>query len=145
MAVGEILAVAVGSAVAKAILKVWLKDTPLTSEVSISLVDVLKRHTDDVLGQRRVEREFAAIGERVAESVLPIFEMQGRHLEEGSKEVIAIAVAGAIEKTSITPDLLASINIDASMLAKSILSNRPPESSLFSERRPLQVQGEGWR
>jgi hypothetical protein len=134
MAVGEILAVAVGSAVAKAILKVWLKDTPLASEVSTSLVDVLKRHTDDLLGQRRGEREFAAIGERVAESVLPIFEMEGRNLEEGSKEAVAIAVAGAIEKTSITPDLLASINIDASMLAKSILSNRPPESGLLSER-----------
>src|SRR5437868_4118328 len=116
----EFVTVTLGAAAAKAILKIWLKDTPGASEIGSGLVDVLKRHTSDLLAQSRGDREFSAIGERVAVSVLPVFEREAS-INESSKEAVALAVSDALDATRIDADLLASLDIDASALRRAIL------------------------
>ena len=69
----EVLAVDVGASIAKAILKRWLGDSGPIPDTASSIVDVLKTRTADRLVQRRAERQFEAIGEKVGESLLPLF------------------------------------------------------------------------
>jgi NACHT conflict system protein len=73
----EALTLQVGPAIAKAILTVWLKDRKFASDIASSLMDLLKSKTADVIARRRASRQFEEIGERVAESLLPVFEMEG--------------------------------------------------------------------
>ena len=83
----ETLALQVGPTIAKSILKLWLKDSGVASDVTSSLVDILKLKTTDAIAQRRAQRQFEEIGENVAESLLPVFE--GTSLDEGSRRTFA--------------------------------------------------------
>jgi ketopantoate reductase len=100
----EALTLQVGPAIAKAILKVWLKDRKFASDIASSLMDLLKSKTADVIAQRRASRHFEEIGEKVAESLLPVFEMEGAHLDESSCTAVALAVAETLNKSSIDAD-----------------------------------------
>jgi hypothetical protein len=58
----EALTLQVGPAIAKSILKVWLKDRKFASDIASSLMDLLKSKTADVIAQRRASRQFEEIG-----------------------------------------------------------------------------------
>jgi hypothetical protein len=77
MALLETLTLQVGPAIAKAILKFWLKDQKFASDIASSLLDLIKSKTADVIAQRRAVRQFEEIGEKVAENLLPVFAMEG--------------------------------------------------------------------
>src|SRR6266571_5038119 len=99
MPLAEIITIEVGAAIAKAILKLWLKDSALGMDLSSSLVDLLKSQTSDVLAQRRGQRQFDAISEKVGESLLPLFQTEGIYLDEGSRTAVALAVAETFNKS----------------------------------------------
>src|SRR6266516_7799651 len=81
----EAVTIELGSAIAKSILKTWLKDSSLGEDISSSLIDLLKTRTTDMLAQRRGQRQFERIGEMVGENLLPIFEREGAGLDDNSK------------------------------------------------------------
>lgn len=121
MSLGEILVLEVGASIAKSMLKLWLK-TDIISEASSSLVDVLKSQITNKIDQHRAQRQFEAIGEKVSESLLPIFEIEGVRLDEGSRIAVAKAVAETLNTAKISSRLLASLNLDPTNLAKYIRS-----------------------
>ena len=90
MALVEVLTLQVGPAIDKEILKVWLKDRKFASDITSSLMDLLKSKAADVIAQRRASRQLEEIGERVAESLLPVFEMERTHLDESSCTAVAL-------------------------------------------------------
>ena len=49
MALIETVTIEVGAAIAKSILSLWLKDSTLGENISLSIVDLLKSRTSDVL------------------------------------------------------------------------------------------------
>ncbi|HVM59852.1 MAG TPA: hypothetical protein VMV72_03215 [Verrucomicrobiae bacterium] len=57
----ETLTLAVGPAIAKAILKIWLKDEHITLDAASALVDAIKSRTTDVIAQQQARRQFEAI------------------------------------------------------------------------------------
>ncbi len=65
----EAVTIEVGAAIAKSILKLWVKDSKLGDDITSSLIDLLKSRTSDALAQRRGQRQFDTIGERVGESL----------------------------------------------------------------------------
>jgi hypothetical protein len=81
-----------------------LKDNSISQDIGSSLIDVLGAKMPDVLAQQRARRQFEAIGERVAESLLPIFEETS--LDENSKQAVAIAVAQTVEESRVDSRLL---------------------------------------
>ena len=91
----EVLAVDVGASIAKAILKRWLGDSGPIPDTASSIVDVHKTKTADRLAQRRAKRQFEVIGEKVGESLLSLFEVEGAVLEENERMAVARAVAEA--------------------------------------------------
>jgi NACHT domain len=133
MQLAEIIAIEVGSAIAKSILKLWLKDSALGEDISSSLIDLLKSRTSDTLAQRRGQRQFDAIGEKVGESLLPLFEIEGSRLDEGSRTAVALAVAEAFNNLKLSSELLAKHSLEPTKLAKHVLATNPTGIQLFSE------------
>ena len=69
-----LLITVLGPAIAKTILKVWLKDKTIAQDVSGALIEILKKKTEDALAQKSGNRVFEGIGEKVALSLKSQFE-----------------------------------------------------------------------
>src|SRR5713226_6002575 len=89
----EVITIEVGAAIAKYILKLWLKDGSLGNDIASSVVDILKSKTPDRLAQRKGNRQFEVIGEKVGESLLPFFEREGVNLDQEERTAVAYSIA----------------------------------------------------
>src|SRR5258708_20440040 len=112
MPLAEIIVIEVGSAIAKSILKLWLKDSTIAQDVTSSLVDLIKSRTSDVIAQQRGRRQFEEIGEKVAESLIPIFEVEGARFDEGTRTAVAYSLAEPFNPLKITSEFLLNNNLD---------------------------------
>ncbi len=127
----EVLAIDVGGSIAKAIVKRWLGDSGPIPDTASSIVDVLKTRTADRLAQRRAERQFEVIGEKVGESLLPLFQIEGAVLEENERLAVARAVADTLN--AATSEVIAQQNLEPAEVAKQLLLTHPARSYYFSE------------
>jgi hypothetical protein len=126
----ETLMLDVGGSIARALLKRWLGDNPV-SDTASSLSDLLKGRLSDRLAQQRARHQFEAIGEKVGESLLPLFEMEGAGLDEGSRTAIALAVASTLNAATST--LLARYDLEPIEIARQLLQDHPASSCHFSD------------
>src|SRR5437660_7249848 len=108
----EVVTIELGAAVAKSIFKFWLKDTVFGEDISSSLVDLLKAKTSDIFAQRKGERQFADIGDKIGESLLPLFEIEGASLNEGDREMVAQEVAETFKRSRLSSELLSKYNLE---------------------------------
>src|SRR6266568_6021633 len=122
MALLEAAALEVGAAIAKSILKFWVKDSTLGEDVSSGLIDLLKTKTSDLFAQRKGERQFADVGDKIGQSLLPLFEIEGARLDDGERMAVALAVAETFNKAKISSELLAERNLQPARLAEYMLS-----------------------
>jgi hypothetical protein len=134
MPILEVLSLELGTSIAKALFKLWLKDNSIASEVSSTLADIIKSKTSDLLLQRRTNRQFEAIGEKVAEDLLPLFEEENRYLSDDTKRAVALAVASLLDKTELNAKILASQNLDSRNLSEYLLSSSKSYTVGFSEQ-----------
>lgn len=89
MALLESAVLGVGSGIAKGVLKLWLgSDHPIQSEVSATLIDLLKQATGDLLAQRSANRQFEAIAERTAINILDPLEAEGDPVDDALRQRI---------------------------------------------------------
>src|SRR5712692_9498885 len=93
--------------IAKSILKFWVKDSTLGEDISSSLIDLLKAKTSDIFAPRKGERQFADIGDKIGQSLLPLFEIEGIRLDDSERRAVALAVAETFNKAKISSELLA--------------------------------------
>src|SRR5260370_34274797 len=114
----ETAALEVGAAIAKSILKFWVKDSTLGNDVASGLIDLLKAKTPDLFAQRKGERQFADIGDKIGQSLLPLFEIAGARRADGERRAVALAVAETFNKTKISSELLAERNLQPKQLAQ---------------------------
>src|SRR5258708_24152968 len=112
----------VGAAIAKSILKLWIKNTDLGNDISSGLIDLLKSKTSDVFAQRKGERQFAEIGDKLGEALLPLFEIEGARLEENDRTAVALAVAETFNKSKLSSSLLTQHNLEPTQLAQYMLT-----------------------
>jgi Leucine-rich repeat (LRR) protein len=134
----EAVILELGSSISKSILKLWLKDHPIISDTSASITDILKLRTSDKIAQQRARRQFELIGEKVGESLMPIFEVEGASLDDASR--IAVVQAAVETLNAVTSDVLVQQNIDPSNLAKYLLKVHPAEPYHFSQSEEFLYQ-----
>jgi len=120
MALSTTLALSVGPAIAKSILKIWLKDADLLQNVSESLIDLVGQKTKDVFTRKKAERQFQDIGDRVAQGLEPLFDSEAS-IPENGKAAVAIAVATTLEKTTIDARFLIDRKLDPVELARHLI------------------------
>lgn len=133
MTLVEAVATVLGPAIAKSILKKWLKDSVIASDFASSLIDLIKLKTSDHLTQTKTARQFEAIGERVAESLLTLFEAEGVNIPENGRTAVAIAVAETLNKAGIDAALLAEKNLEPRLFADYLLKANTRATRDFSE------------
>lgn len=119
-----------GMSIGQSLLKVWLKESPVSEAVSTSMFELLKTHTNDYLAARKVSRQFETIADRVGESLIPIFESYD--LKEESLECVATEAAETITSGKITAKLLAEISYNHTKLYDYLINLDTQKSSLLS-------------
>ncbi|MCI0695902.1 DUF1566 domain-containing protein [candidate division KSB1 bacterium] len=131
MSLLEFLVASLGSAVAKSILKFWAKDSDFAQNAGGEIIDFLKSKVSEGMASRRGNRQFEAIAEDVAESLLPVFAHE--NLGEEEKKRVAEAVGNVIRDLRISADLLVKKNLDPSELSKLISSASVKQKKSLSE------------
>lgn len=132
MPIAETLTLTLGPVLAKSILRLWLKDQTLLVDLSASVIDLLSLQTQDKLLQRKGERQFQAIGDSIAETLLPIYQREGSGFSEEALEAITYAVAHSFSKTDISTRLLAHLDLDPNRLASLIIESNTQQVIGFS-------------
>jgi Leucine-rich repeat (LRR) protein len=131
----ETLTVQLGTAVAKVVLKLWLKDATLAQDVATSFTDTLVARIPNLLERRKVARQFEGIAEEVAERLAPYFEAEYGGLPLNEREAAASAVATALAAASIDESTLLTANLDARALERLVRARggRSTDTMLLSE------------
>src|SRR5260221_6115927 len=133
MPLAEVVAVEIGSIIAKYILKLWLKDASLGSDIASNVIDILRSKTSDMLAQRRGNRQFEIIGEKVGENLLPLFEYEGAHLDEGERIAVAYAVASTFNQSTLSTEIIVKRNLEPAELSEHIFAVYPTATGDFTE------------
>lgn len=128
----ELIVFEIGASIAKAILKIWLKPNDIASDVTGDIVDYLKTKTTDIFAARNGSRQFEAMGDNIAQSLMPIFKSETK-LDDNGRTAVALAVVETMKETNITSSLLASFNLEPVELAKFMLTNKSEKSKAFSQ------------
>ena len=126
-------AIEIGKAVAKSIFKFWMKDTELGQDISSSMIDLVGVKTSNALAQRKGNRQFEEIGDKISESILPLLKSENVHLDEDERRAVAIAVAETLNKSKFSAELLLKQNLQPSQLEKYMDTINPNITSDFSE------------
>lgn len=133
MAIIETLTLGFGAGIAKGVLKIWLQDQAIALNVSSSIVDLIKTKTKDKLAQRKANRQFEEIGEKVAKQLLQLFEAEGVDPEDEGLASASHAAGDTLNKTPITSELLVENNLDPSTLAAHFHASAPNATKYFNQ------------
>ena len=126
-------AIEVGKAVAKSIFKFWMKDSELGQDISSSLIDLVGSKTSDTFAQRKGNRQFEDIGDKISKNVLPLLKSENINLDEGERRAIAITVAETLNKSSLSTELLLKQNLQPILLEQYLNVVNPTITRDFSE------------
>jgi hypothetical protein len=118
-------------AIAKTLLKLWLKDHSLALDVSTTIVDSLKAVTTDALSRKTVDRQLQAIADRVAQALEQIMMSRGKDIQEDRRQLVADAIVAALHGVQIDAGSLVSLDLAPQNLSRAILDASPSETSAF--------------
>jgi hypothetical protein len=126
-------AIEIGKAVATQIFKFWMKDSQLGQNISSNLLDLVGSKTSDTLAQRKGNRQFEAIGDKISENILPLIKSENIHLDEGERRAVAIAIAETLKKSKLSTELLLKHNLQPRQLEQYMDSVNSSATRDFSE------------
>ena len=67
----ETLTIGLAPAIAKAIVKLWIKDADIAVDLTSSVVELVGKKTGDVIARQRAKRQFEEIGEKITQNLRP--------------------------------------------------------------------------
>jgi hypothetical protein len=121
MALIETLIGTVAPSITKTVLKLWAADHKAIVESGTSAVDILAKVIPDILARKEADRQFAAIGERAAQSLQFVFSTEGTQLFADEQQAVAELVAETLDRSQITVDLLIAKDLDPAVLATHLI------------------------
>lgn len=117
MLIGEVLVSTVGAAIGRALVKSWVGESELLTDVSVSTLDLLRAAGLDWRERRRVDRELAEITEQIGERLSSFFDAESYGgLPDNERRAVAYAVAAAINEGFTEPAVALAEDLDASRL-----------------------------
>jgi hypothetical protein len=118
-------AVLLGPAIARGIIKIFLRDN-VAKELVPDLVELVLKTTGARVSQARKQAErFAVIGTRVAGGMQPLWESEYRGIEDNSRRSVIEELVETLQIIEITAQLLTEFNLDAAKLEQYLLDGRP--------------------
>ena len=136
MAIVETLTVGLGSALAKALVKLWVGDNELLLDATSDLSELLAKAGLDFRARNRISRELGEIAERVADRLEPFFEAEERGgIAFGEQQAAVLAVARTLEHGFTHPSVAVSADLDAQRLEAAVRDAYPSaaHNSLLSD------------
>ena len=117
-----------------------MKDSELGQDISSNLIDLVGSKTSDTLAQRKGNRQFEDIGDKISENLLPLLRSENIRLDEGERRAIAIAVAETLNKSRLSIDLLLNQNLQPRQLEQYMNAVNPDITKDFSEAATFLYQ-----
>ncbi len=115
MGLMEALTVGLGSALMKAVAKLWLKDQPLVDAATTGTIDVLKKNIDDFATRRATQQLFEKLQDEVAKRLADTIDAEFSGLAENDR-VAAVLSAKSIFDSLDLADEIARGDLDAARL-----------------------------
>jgi hypothetical protein len=121
----ETVAIALGTAVAKAACGVWLGDQRFAGEIGSGVVDLVAQRMTSAREQRRFRRLWDQAAELVADRVEPLVRHEFRGLPEHERLAAVDAVRSTFEAAVLTEAALFDQDLDAGFLDRHLRSQDP--------------------
>lgn len=120
----EILAVLLGPAIAKALIR-HLTDEDWLFEFSKDLINSSRRFLGSSTGARQASQRIDEIGDQVAGNLAPFFKSEGTFLNKQELGVVSLEVASTLSKSRISSRLVTDCRLDPDKLYHHIRDTRP--------------------
>jgi NACHT domain len=133
MSILTVVAIDIGKAVAKSIFKFWMKDSELGQDISSSLIDLISSKTLDTLAQRKGNRQFEDIGDKISKDILPLLTSENIHLDEGERRAVAIEIVEMLNNSRLSIELLLQKNLQPIQLEQYLQTINANIARDFSE------------
>ena len=130
MSILSLVTYAIGPSIAKAILKLWLKDQGILPDVLPDLLDLLKSTAEGSRDARNAAKRIEALGIQIVEQMQPVFD--DARLDAEGRAVAARELATTLAEARIRPRLLAQCNFDPELLVRNLEAIRPDAVKLLS-------------
>ncbi|GAB3407226.1 NACHT domain-containing protein [Flindersiella endophytica] len=131
----EGVTLALGGAVVKSAVKLWLGDRPIAADASASAVDLLIGRASDALSKRKTQRLFDQLEEVVAVRLERALKAELERLDE--REAVIAAVRETLEQAALTDEDLFASDLDPAYLNRYIRQTVPG----VAERYLLSTDG----
>ncbi len=135
--VTETLFFRISPAISKTILAIWLKDPSLSpnliADAISDIINVFRNKTEDFFAQKQGAYEFAQIGDKVVQSLLPIFEAESSYLTEDNIFVATLAISNTLNSAGINAQLLAENDLSPALLYNHFITSDPKAITELNE------------
>ncbi|MGJ8654801.1 MAG: NACHT N-terminal Helical domain 1-containing protein [Akkermansiaceae bacterium] len=107
----ESLMSGIGVSISSSLLKLWLKDNALASDVTVDISKIIITKFSDIFTQKKVRRTFENIGDQAAKSISSLIKKEASGINEDRLKIIAAAASETLTNTPIDIDLLIDKNL----------------------------------
>jgi Leucine-rich repeat (LRR) protein len=121
----EMLTLSLGGAVARSLLKLWLRDEEIAQSVGLSLAELAERGTRNFLQKRSIMRSFDRVAEEVARKLAPFMEAEFREVDSGEVEAAVIAAATTIDAACLDDSVLFATDLEPLRLEAALRTGKP--------------------
>lgn len=121
----EALTVNLGGAVARSLLKLWLRDREIAQTAGLSLADLADRATRGFLQKRSIERSFERVAEEVARKLAPFMETEFRDVDSGEVKAAVIAAGETIDAAQLDDAILFATDLEPLRLEAALRTGKP--------------------
>jgi hypothetical protein len=129
----ETILLGLGPSIAKSIIKSWLGDS-LQTDLAGDLIDLLKGTGEKAITEREAGPQLDKLGGTIAARMKPLFEHEGKTLDQDQRALLAQEVARTLAKVPITADLIISFKMDSDKLTRHLQQAHLDAIRLFSEK-----------
>lgn len=112
----ETAAVALGAAVVRSAVKLWLGDRAIAADVTAKAIDLLSGRMTSALEQRRTRRVFEQLEEVLAERLEPLLAYEYGQLDDAERTAAVDAVRRTFDEAALTDEDLFAFDLDAGYL-----------------------------
>ncbi len=121
----EAAALAVGTAVVKSVVKLWLRDKSIAADVSASAIDVVSGRLTTMVDRRRMRRVYDNLEEIAASRIQPLMLHEFKGVPENEVIAALLAVRDTLEAVSLNDDDLFAADLDTGYLDRYVRRQAP--------------------
>jgi NACHT domain len=127
----ETLTTSVGLSIAKALLRLWLRDDALALDLGLTLTDLADRGGKTFKERRALKRGFERVAEEVAEKLEAYLESEFSGVQENEIEAAIFAAQGTIDSAKLDLSQILSADLEPLRL-EAILRQEDPDAASHS-------------